>query len=202
MPARQVALDHYRRRRRLVEEVARAARQTWRQVDRGDIAGSWLALLPRLLAAVMGAQPAAAQPADDYLAAVLAAQGTAPARAGALVPSALVGVAADGRALDTLLYQPAIAAKAALAEGATVPRAMAAGQATLDMIVRTQVADAGRVADQVALTARREATGYVRMVVGAACARCIILAGRWYRWSAGFQRHPRLPLRLRAHTVA
>src|SRR5690606_374096 len=191
MPARQVALDHYRRRRRLVEEVARAARQTWRQVDRGDIAGSWLTLLPRLLAAVMGAQLAAAQTADDYLAAVLAAQGIDPAAEGALVPSALVGVASDGRALDTLLYQPAIAAKAALAEGATVPRAMAAGQATLDMIVRTQVADAGRVADQVALTARREATGYVRMVVGASCARCIILAGRWYRWSQGFQRHPR-----------
>jgi len=191
MSARQVALDHYRRRRRLVEEVARAARQTWRQVDRGDIAGSWLTLLPRLLAAVMGAQLAAAQTADDYLAAVLAEQDIDPAAEGALVPSALVGVASDGRELDTLLYQPAIAAKAALAEGATVPRAMAAGQATLDMIVRTQVADAGRVADQVALTARREATGYVRMVVGASCARCIILAGRWYRWNQGFQRHPR-----------
>jgi hypothetical protein len=61
----------------------------------------------------------------------------------------------------------------------------------LDMIVRTQVADAGRVADQVATTARTRATGYVRMLVGRSCSRCAVLAGRNYGWNAGFDRHPR-----------
>src|SRR5690606_16892226 len=79
----------------------------------------------------------------------------------------------------------------ALDRGRSLREALAIGQATLDMIVRTQVADAGRVADGVALAARRRAGGYVRMVVGATCDRCIILAGRWYRWNQGFQRHPR-----------
>ena len=163
----------------------------WRQVDPGQIRQSWQTLVGRLVVVVTGAQLAAAQQADSYVERVLAEQGIDPRPDGALVPLALVGVASDGRALDTLLYQPAISAVTALDRGRSVRDALAVGQATLDMAVRTQVADAGRVADQVALTARREATGYVRMVVGASCARCIILAGRWYAWNRGFQRHPR-----------
>jgi hypothetical protein len=89
-----------------------------------------------------------------------------------------------------LLEQPAIGALVALSAGATTARAMATGYATLDMIVRTQVADAGRVADQVAITARPDVGGYTRMVVGRTCSRCIVLAGRFYRWNAGFKRHP------------
>jgi hypothetical protein len=41
------------------------------------------------------------------------------------------------------------------------------------------------------MTATRSVHGYVRMVSGSACSRCIILAGRFYRWSSGFERHPR-----------
>jgi hypothetical protein len=33
------------------------------------------------------------------------------------------------------------------------------------------------------------------MVVGGTCDRCLILAGRVYRWNAGFQRHPRCDCR-------
>jgi len=190
MSARQVAIHHSRERRRLVRAIQRAAAGAWRQVDRGDIAGSWLIQIPRLLAALTGAQLAAAQAADDYVTPGLAELGIDPEPEAALVPSALVGVASDGRDLQSLLYQPVITAKMALARDATMSRALAAGRATLDMIVRTQVADAGRVADGVALTTRRRAGGYVRMAVGATCSRCIILAGRWYRWNAGFARHP------------
>lgn len=32
--------------------------------------------------------------------------------------------------------------------------------------------------------------GYVRMLQPPSCDRCAILAGRWYRWNTGFQRHP------------
>jgi hypothetical protein len=100
-------------------------------------------------------------------------------------------VTADGRPLESLLAQPGITAKVALSSGATLDRAMAAGNGLAQLIAHTQVADAGRVADQVALTSRRHATGYTRMVVGATCSRCIVLAGRWYRWNAGFNRHPK-----------
>lgn len=191
MSAEQVARRHYRWRRKLIRAVAEEARRAWRRVDPGDIAGSWRAEIGRLLLVVSGAQLAAAQAADDYLDAVLAEQDIDPAASGRVAASMLAGVASDGRDLDGLLYQPAVTSLVAIRDGVPVARALAGGYATLDMIARTQVADAGRAADQVALAARREAGGYVRMVVGHTCSRCLILAGRWYAYNAGFRRHPR-----------
>lgn len=191
MSLRAVALEHYRRRARLARAMESAAARLWGRVDRGRIADSWAALVPALLALLVGAQRAAAGQADEYVAAALAEQGLSQEAVGRVNVDALVGIASDGRPLDTLLYQPAITALTGIAAGHVVPRAMAAGQVALQMIVATQVADAGRVADQVALTAHRRASGYVRMLVGDSCSRCVILAGRWYAYNAGFDRHPR-----------
>jgi hypothetical protein len=185
-----LAQARYRRRRKLIEAIAAEARTAWRSLSPADLDGSWARLAPSLLLALSGAQLAAARDADAYLDDVLAAQGIDPAAEGATATRTLAGVASDGRELDTLLDRPVIAAKAAIGGGATMAMSLATGYAALDMIVRTQVADAGRVADQVAMTARRGTSGYVRMVVGATCSRCIVLAGKFYRWNAGFQRHP------------
>lgn len=32
--------------------------------------------------------------------------------------------------------------------------------------------------------------GYIRMLTPPSCSRCVVLAGRWYRWNKGFERHP------------
>lgn len=161
----------------------------WRQVDPGQLSLSWTSWLPRMLTILQAAQMAAASSADAYTDAALQAQGVQAEAAGAVVTSALAGVASDGRPLPTLLLNPVIATKTAILHGADAPRAMATGQASLEMLLRTQVADAGRVADGVAIAARPK-TGYVRMLVGDSCPRCAILAGRFYRYSSGFQRHP------------
>ena len=58
------------------------------------------------------------------------------------------------------------------------------------LLVRTQVQDAGRMALQSGMAAEPKVRGYVRKVNLPACARCIILSGRFYRYSDGFQRHP------------
>ena len=58
-------------------------------------------------------------------------------------------------------------------------------------IVSTLVSDAGRSAMGVFTTSRAEEIGSVRVLTPPSCARCAILAGRWYRWSEAFQRHPR-----------
>jgi hypothetical protein len=188
---RSVAVDHYRRRRRLVLALAELGEQLWRRVDPDDISASWTRLLPELMVAFTGAQRAAAQQADGYLARVLGEQGVSGPIDGRPIPGALSGVAADGRPLDTLLANPRITALSAIQSGQTTARAMAAGYANLDMLLRTEVADAGRVADQIALTAHRGADVYVRMLVGKSCSRCAILAGRRYGWNASFNRHPR-----------
>jgi hypothetical protein len=76
-----------------------------------------------------------------------------------------------------------------MSTGRTLQAALQYGQASLQMIASTQVSDAGRTADQTAMVANGS-HGYVRMVVGKTCSRCVVLAGRWYRWDAGFDRHP------------
>lgn len=82
----------------------------------------------------------------------------------------LAGVASDGRPLRSLLEQ-------------------AATGTALDLMALTQVADAARVAAGVAIAARPR-VGWTRMVTPPCCPRCAILAGKFFRWNQGFQRHP------------
>lgn len=66
-------------------------------------------------------------------------------------------------------------------------------QAKLDhefeRLVAGLVQDAGRAAEQVEVTVRQD-IGYVRFLSPPSCSRCAILAGRVYRFSEGFLRHP------------
>lgn len=70
-----------------------------------------------------------------------------------------------------------------------------------DRIVSALVSDAGRSAESVA-TAARPNVGYVRFLSPPSCARCAILAGRVYRYSQGFQRHPGCDCTMAPTTVA
>ncbi|MEV5542803.1 hypothetical protein AB0L13_38875 [Saccharopolyspora shandongensis] len=55
----------------------------------------------------------------------------------------------------------------------------------------TEISDAARSAVQIAETAHPGAAGHERVVRLPACDRCIVLAGKFYRYSTGFLRHPR-----------
>lgn len=193
MPA-DVAQAHYTEQVAVEEQAAAAAQTLWSRVVPAAIAESWAALLPTLLSVVSAAQVVAAGGAGAYLLDLAEAFGLRPRPAGKVNPTAFAG-ASDGRPLDSLLYQPAIRALSTIQAGATTDRALTTGAAELDMIVRTQVADAGRTADGVALTSHREFGGYGRMLVPPSCSRCVILAGRIYKWNAGFERHPRCDCR-------
>lgn len=177
----------------VASEVARAA---WNDVDDDHVEASWLRLLlGRVLGPVRSAQVLAARGARPYVDRVVAAQAR---RRGRPVPTALARVvperfaetAADGRPLETLLFQPAVTATRARREGRPRRESHILGYAQLDMIVRTEVADAGRVATGVQIAAT-PTLGYVRMLNPPSCSRCAILAGRIYRFNAGFARHPR-----------
>ncbi|WP_433699092.1 hypothetical protein [Nocardiopsis sp. CA-288880] len=194
MAAPALALDHKADTTRLATATAQAARAEWARVDPDQIRTSWQARLPRVLTLVVAAQRAAAGLSEPYLRQLL---GLAPDAA--LDPAALSGIASDGRPLDSLLAQPAVTALTYLATGRAVGDAMAAGVAMLELIVGTQVHDAGRVADLIGIAAR-PGVAYTRVVDLPACARCIVLAGQTYAYSEGFERHPRcdcavLPIR-------
>lgn len=191
----QIVAAHDRRQAKLARRTATEAGRLWARIDRGNIARSWMQQLAQLLTVVSSAQGIAAASAGVYVDDALEAQGAAGPAAGLVRVGALAGVASDGRDLTSLLYQPVISALTAIGSGAAPAPALVLGRVHLDMIVRTQVADASRVANAVAVTARPHATGYVRMVSGGACSRCVVLAGRHYAWNAGFLRHPRCQCR-------
>jgi hypothetical protein len=117
------------------------------------------------------------------------------------------GLSSDGRDLEGLLVGAVVKAKEATRRGKSEAEAMAAGANYLNLVVGTQISDAGRAADQVALVVagddpstasgkivntegKHVRYGWVRMLTPPSCARCVILAGRFYKWNDGFLRHP------------
>lgn len=190
MPSVAQLADHrYRQGILLRTRADRAVSSLWKRLDLNSPALSWAVYGPAVVGAVSLAQKSAASGSDEYVNAVLAAQNADPEGLGRVNPEAFSGVASDGRSLDTLLATPLFTVKESLRQGNTRAAAMAHGLAALRLITRTQVQDAGRVADGVAIAARPR-TGYVRMLSLPSCPKCAVLAGEFYRFSAGFQRHP------------
>lgn len=159
------ASEHYATQQRITAAGLIAARGAWL---RGDTS--------RLVAVVIAAQLVAARDAVASVPQMLAEQGLSTDAAGEVNPRAFAGVASDGRPLDSLL---------------AVPETVGA----LELIVATQIQDAARGAAGASVAARPAVTGYVRMLNPPSCSRCAILAGKFYRWNRGFQRHPRCDCR-------
>ena len=157
------ALDHYARQQKITERALKSARRA-----------RW-GTLARLTAVVSLFQMAAARDAAESVPLMLAEQGIDADVLGIVVPAALAGVASDGRPLDSLL---------------DLTRAGGVTDYQFDRIVATQVQDAARQAAGAAVATRPQVPGYVRMLNPPSCSRCAILAGREYRWNAGFLRHP------------
>lgn len=175
------------------EQEARAlatATRHWRKLGPNWIGQAWAERIPTVAAAITNAQRTAATSALVSGALALGEQSTWAAPDGLVDPDAFAGLAADGRNLDTLLRAPAITARTLIADGMEPAQALAAGGRQLSMIVLTEIADAGRGAAGVQIAARPR-VGYVRMLNPPSCSRCVVLAGRFYRWNQGFLRHPR-----------
>lgn len=185
MPAPDAALAYDLRQRALSAATSRAMDRLWARVTpSADFGAAWDSAAAFRLLTV--AQRAAAVDAETYLRDVLPAVDLPDEPVGAVDPAAFAGIASDGRDLASLLDEPVIRAREA---GGGV-QGLEAGRSQLRLIVSTQLADAGREAVQVGIVARPRVTGYVRMLQPPSCPRCAILAGRWYRWGAGFKRHP------------
>lgn len=184
------AEDHYRDVQRLVALAVLASRRSWRKLDLRDLDGSFASVVgPELLILLASAQQAAAALAEPYVDRVLAEQNFGDdGRVARLVPGSLVGVASDGRPLPSLLRSPLTNTKMLIAQGNPDP--IVATVSRVERIVATQVQDAARAAESVVIASRTKVGGYVRQLTPPSCSRCAILAGRWYRYNTGFQRHP------------
>lgn len=186
----EAALAHYKRMQALQVLVVTAARRAWSNVDPDFIAESWAEGVQQVRPVVAAAQVRAAEAGAAYGALALAEQGSWRAPDAFVDPEAFGGYAADGRSLEGLLLSPAYTAKGFIGGGYSSSQALQMGRSALDGILRTSIADAGRQAAGVDVAARPN-TGYVRMLNPPSCARCLVLAGRFYKWNTGFQRHTR-----------
>lgn len=184
------AVSHYQLMQGIQSAAVLVGRRAWGNVDPGNISGSWAANLAVILPVISAYQGQAALAGAGYGAATLAAQELYEPPEAFVDPGGFAGTASDGRPLEGLLYSAATQAKTMIAGGTPVREALKSGRSTLDTLMRTQVADAGRAAAGVDV-ATRSNVGYVRMLNPPSCPRCVILAGRFYRWNAGFARHPR-----------
>lgn len=73
--------------------------------------------------------------------------------------------------------------------------------AAFDRLVESIVQDAARAAEQAAVAVRPN-IAHVRFVNLPCCSRCAVLAGRVYRWSSSFLRHPGCDCSMIPTTVA
>lgn len=184
------AVKHYKQMQRLQGIVVLAGAQLWAEVSLSDLSGSWAAQVPLLVPALTAVQAKAAAAGASYGAETLAQQGLYAAPERFVNPDAFAGYASDGRALEGLLYAPIPHVKTLIAGGMEPNQAIQQGGKFLTTLTRTQVADSGRAAAGVD-TATRKNVGYVRMLNPPSCSRCSVLAGRFYRWNNGFNRHPK-----------
>lgn len=186
----EIARLHQQQQRGVILSLLAAILGLWRRLDRERLAESWRAGIgPSIVEMMARAQLQVAASVPVYLRELAAAQGiTMPDLE--LVPERLSGTTSTGGPLETALYQPIVAFKKLLSDGVPQDEAMRRATAGITMIAATQAADAGRAAIQVGMTATKEWVSYVRAVNLPACSRCIVLAGRVYTYSTGFQRHP------------
>lgn len=176
--------------RREIAAALLLVRRYWRQMT-SDFDTSWIQIEAPLAAAVTASQARLAAGALAYVPAVLEETGQARAVAPFASTSAapLVGAAGDGRAVRSLLYGAVTNAKTLVGQGVAPAVALTRSRSWLTMATGTVLSDTGRQAESLAMGVR-PVSGYVRMLNPPSCSRCAVLAGRWYRKSVGFQRHP------------
>lgn len=193
MTVAELSRTYNDRQRAIAQQAEELVARNWAAVNPGNIADSWIRQLPDAVRTLQIGKVAAANGAGDYVSAALLQQDVTPAPAGDVLSAAFAETAADGRPIGSLLYTPAAGAQAQIAAGMPVEQALANGLNALQVITKTEVVDAGRQATTAAMKIDRRVQGYYREVGRGACARCAILAGKWYSTAgaASFERHPR-----------
>jgi hypothetical protein len=162
----------------------------WRRIGPRFDTG-WMLVGPYITGAVVEAQRRMVRRADEYVPDVLEDTNQVSYLEPDVEPvtSGLVGLTGAGYPVGDSLSAVTIRAKEAVAAGATTPGAISTAGSWLGQSAMTVLADTMRGAEGLSRYSRN--VGYIRMVHGGACGRCVVQAGKWFRTNAGFLRHPR-----------
>lgn len=187
----EASVAFYTQQQQIAALTTSTVGKLWQRMG-NDFDASWRELRPQMLRTLTAGQLATAAQSAGYVQAVLNETGDDGGDPiGQLNPSAFAGTASDGRDLSTLLDFAPITAKHAVGQGQSVPDALAEANRWLTLATLTQLADTRREFVAADIGRRPKLGGYVRMLNPPSCYRCAILAGKFYRWNTGFQRHPR-----------
>jgi hypothetical protein len=188
--ATELAAAHTDATQVIVRRAAEAVQAAWRDVPPAQVAAQFGSrILPVLVGAITAGQGGAAALAQPYV--DTAMDGTGDTAMADTVPASFAGMTAGGMTLDWLAGTLYAWLTQAIGAGMSATDASTAGLQRAITYVSTEINDAGRSATQVAETAHPGAAGHERVVHLPACDRCIVLAGKFYRYSSGFLRHPR-----------
>lgn len=156
-----------------------------------DFTSEWGGVRPQVLEVLATGRSAAASTSAGYIDGVLAETGQNAPAVSSVSPAAFLQTAPDGRSIETLYDEPIVWTKTAIKEGLSVDAALARTASTLTALTLTVLADTRRSVYGADIIQRPTLTGYVRMLNPPSCERCVLLAGKWFRWNEGFLRHPR-----------
>lgn len=181
---------HYKALQREETLLLTAGRKAWQSVLPEYPVESWRAVLQGgFMDAVAAQQVQAATLGASYSAGTLADQGFWVAPNGWVDPRAFAGVNPVGGNLERQLLEPAYRVERAIRAGAPATKALSAAENLMFWMLVNTLQNTSRAAAGIDI-ALRDSVGYVRVVHASACNRCLILAGKFYRWNQGFLRHP------------
>lgn len=186
----QSSLDHYVEQQPFGLLAAASVKRLWGQVGT-EFDTDWAARLPQAVASVRLSQSAAAVTSAAYSPAMFAEMGTVAEPIGDIAPVAFVGMNRYGQSLEETLGGVTTTAKNYVGKGYSAVAAKQMASNWLVSTVLTTVGDTGRSVVSADIAQRPAIKGYVRMLNAPSCSRCITLAGKWFRWNEGFQRHKR-----------
>lgn len=189
------AVLHYQEQQRIAVATAAQVDRIFRTGLGDDFDLAWARMAAQIFAAVVAGQRQAAASGLAYVPAVLTEQGIDPTPVAAVDPMRFAGGNSDGEPAEYLLGATPIKAKETMKVAQSSAAAWLSAGEFLTTITLDLVRDANRDATAAGMGVRPDVEGWVRQLNPPSCKACVLLAGRWYRWNQGFQRHPKCDCR-------
>lgn len=190
MSVPRVSVDQYERQQRIAVTTVASMLRVWSRTGDNFDAG-WSQARKQILARLQLGRAAAVHAAIPYTSEVLAATDQIGSPFGALVPSAFLEAEPNGMPVGTTLDAVPVKGKLAVGAGHSAAEARSMMANFIGGVGLTMLADTRRDVYQLDMVQRPRVAGYVRMLNPPSCDRCVILAGKRFRWNQGFLRHPR-----------
>lgn len=181
---------HYRHVLQWQVAATKLASRAWGEVSPNSISQSWAEQITPLMGGFEQIRKSVATDSALYTPLALSEQGSYQAADSFVDVDAFLPNLATGGDLEEALYVPAIRTKNAISRGVGVADALEVGKQSLYGILTSALADTGRQVGGVTVAVRPD-VGYTRMLNPPSCERCVVLAGKFFRWNTGFLRHPR-----------